>query len=399
MRKERDAIVIGGGVVGVATAWALARRGLRVTIVDMADGPATRASFANGAQLSYAYVDALASPAIVKRLPWLALGLDPSFRMRLASDPELIRWGLAFLREGSRARFEANTRAQLALAFESRAALHALLDAHPLDFGHAAPGKIHLYDTEADFAAGRRMLAFKAPLGAHQQALTPAEAIAIEPALAERAKGIAGAIFTPGEEVGDPHRFARALTSLLVRDYGVETRFGFRIASISAGTVTGASGERIEADTVFVCTGADTPRLLRPLGVRVPILAMKGYSITAAPGPAAPRVSITDGARRLVFCCLDGKMRIAGLAELGNRDPQVDPRRLAMLVASAREALPGSADWDRIESNWAGLRPMTPSSRPIIAKVAPGVILNAGHGILGWTLAMGSAERAAALLD
>lgn len=399
---RRDAIIIGGGVVGVATAWALARRGLSVTLLEANQGPAMGASFANGAQLSYAYADALASPAMVRRLPLLVLGLDPAFRLRPSLDPDLLRWGLRFLREGSAGRFASNTRAQLELAFESRAALHQLLDRHAIDFGHATPGKLHLYASEAEFATARASMALKERLGARQRAIAPGEIAGVEPALAERAATLAGAILSPAEEVGDPHRFAAGLLDVLRRDYGVQARFGFRVTRLSPGEgevrLTGGEGEQLAAAQVIVCTGDATPRLLRPIGVRMPIQPIKGYSITAPPGEAPPRLSVTDGARRIVFCRLSGRMRIAGLAELGNHDRRVEPRRLAALVRSARASLPHAADYDRIESSWAGLRPMTPFSRPVIARVKPGLVVNAGHGVLGWTLAMGSAERAAALV-
>jgi D-amino-acid dehydrogenase len=137
--------------------------------------------------------------------------------------------------------------------------------------------------------------------------------------------------------------------------------------------------------------------LLKGTGIRAPIWPMKGYSVTAPLGPSAPRVSITDVARKLVFCRLSGRMRIAGLADLGTRDLSIDPNRLASLLSSARESLPEAANYGRLESSWAGLRPMTPSSLPLIRKACPGVVLNVGHGALGWTYSMGAAERAADL--
>jgi D-amino-acid dehydrogenase len=143
----------------------------------------------------------------------------------------------------------------------------------------------------------------------------------------------------------------------------------------------------------------DSPELARALGARLPIQPVKGYSITARPGPSAPGVSITDVANRVVFCRLGERMRIAGLAELGNRSRDVDPARLATLIASAREALPDAAHYDQIESSWTGLRPTTPDSLPVTRPIAPGVIANTGHGGLGWTYAAGSAARVARLIE
>jgi D-amino-acid dehydrogenase len=155
---------------------------------------------------------------------------------------------------------------------------------------------------------------------------------------------------------------------------------------------------RLQARHLVVCAGIESMALARRIGIRAPLVPMKGYSFTASPGRAAPRISITDGARKIVFCALDGRIRVAGLAELGNGDPGVDPARLDHLVRSARASLPEAADYERVSSGWAGLRPMTPSSLPIVAEMADRIFVNVGHGMLGWTFAMGSGERAAALV-
>ena len=401
MSGRDDAIVLGAGVVGVSTAYALARRGVAVTIVDRAAGPGRGASFANGGQLSYAYADPLASPGLLRRLPALAIGADPAFRLRWRADPGLLRWLLAFLRNCTAERFRANTLAMLRLTLESKLALHALLERHPLAFAHRAAGKLHVFDGEDAFVQARALMPVKENAGARQQALTPSEAIAIEPAL-ELARGrMAGAIYSPDDEVGDPHLFCRALTEVLVRDYGVRTRFGAAAERIESTGVRPqlrmVDGHVHSAETLVLCAGIGAATLLRPLGVRPPIVPMKGYSITAEPGRMAPRVSITDVARKLVFCRLGRQMRIAGLAELGDGDPGVERKRRDTLVASARASLPEAVDWDGVIENWAGLRPMTPDSLPVIAVARPGLVVNIGHGALGWTAAMGSGERAAQL--
>jgi D-amino-acid dehydrogenase len=125
---------------------------------------------------------------------------------------------------------------------------------------------------------------------------------------------------------------------------------------------------------------------------------MKGYSFTAPLGPDAPAVSLTDTVRKLVFCQLSGRMRVAGVAQLGSRDTEVEQPLLAKLIEAARSSLQGAADYSHVDGGWAGLRPMTPSSTPHIARLRQRLIVNIGHGMLGWTLAMGSAERAAQLV-
>lgn len=397
-----DVIVLGAGVVGVTTAYALARRGLKVAIVDRAEGPGRGTSFANGAQLSYAYTDALGSPAMLKKLPMLALGRDPSFRVQATVDPAFLEWGLRFLRNCTNARFSRNTKAGLALALESRLAMHALTERHKFDFGHEVAGKMHLFYDRSAFAAAREVMALKRRHGAVQNALSPQEALAIEPALAG-AVGLEGVIHSPEDEVGDPFRFASGLLDILARDYGVEAHFGFDAdrLRIERGSVaiTDAAGATITGERLAVCLGVAAPRFLRKAGMRVPVWPMKGYSFTAAPGAMAPRVSITDTARKIVFCSLAGRMRVAGLAELGAWDPSRHDQPLQALVGLARQSLPGAAAYDALESEWAGLRPMSPSSVPIISRPRPELLLNIGHGMLGWTFAMGAAERAASLID
>lgn len=393
-------LVIGAGVVGVTTAWALARRGHAVTIVDRYPGPALGASCANGAQLSYAYADALASPKLLASLPGLIAGSDPLFKVQLSARPAFLRWGMEFV--VAAASQQAATLATLKLALESQAAMAALLDRHALAFDYAVAGKMHLYFSDAALAAARAGVALKQAHGINQSVLTPAEAIATEPMLAH-IEGLAGVIHSPDDAVGDPHRFARELVDLAVREHGLATRFNTEIARIEIGnaraTAATTSGEALNADTIIVTAGPQAAALLKPVGQRAPILPMKGYSITAPRGNNPPRVSLTDTSRRIVIAPLGDRIRIAGIAEIGAGSTEIDPARSEALVAAARDAFPGAANYDRIDHHWAGLRPMTPNSVPIIARPHPRLVLNIGHGMLGWTLAMGAAERTAALLE
>jgi D-amino-acid dehydrogenase len=385
----------------MATAYALARRGVKVTIVEQEEEPARGASFANGAQLSYSYTDALGSPGLLRHLPQLLFAADPAFRFTPSMDPDFLRWGLAFLRNCSDARFHANTLEGLKLGLESRLALHELLALHPIDFAHAAPGKLHLLEGRDALHAARQLVKFKRRSGADQKMLSPSEAARLEPALAEAAPRLSGVIHSPREEVGDPYRFCLGLLDRLKADYGVTVRFGAAVRRLDLACGRAAielDGERISAARTALCTGIGTARLLRGTGISAPIWPMKGYSITAPPGSAAPRLSITDTTRKLVFCSLGGTVRVAGLADLGARDSRIHPRRLASLVGAARASLPGAADYDNIGLSWSGLRPMTPSSLPIIRRERAGLVLNVGHGALGWTFAMGAAERAADLM-
>ncbi|WP_305804200.1 FAD-dependent oxidoreductase [Stenotrophomonas sp. YIM B06876] len=395
-----DLTILGAGVVGIATAYAAARRGMSVLLLDRAAGPALGTSFANGAQLSYAYTDAMAGPGLWKQLPGMLLGRAGTFNTRWSADPEFWRWGLAFLRQATAPRLRANTLATLELALESRSAMQALLQRHPIEFDHAASGKLHLYHDAASLQGAAAMIALKRPYGVEQRLLDADQARAVEPALGQAAD-LAGAVYSPQEEAGDPFRFSTALLDILRRDYAVHARFGFDLQQLQrhgeGWQLQPRAGEAVCTRRLVLCAGIDSAALLRPLGVRIPLMAVKGYSFTAPCGTDAPSASLTDTSRKLVFCRLGGRMRVAGLADLNHWDPQPDPARMANLIAAARQSLPDAVDYARIESRWAGLRPVTPWSAPVIARVADGLVCNIGHGMLGWTLAMGSGERALAL--
>ena len=394
-------LVIGAGVVGLATAYALARRGEAVHVIDRHAGPAMGTSFANGAQLSYAYTDAMAGPGTWKQLPGLLGGRDRCFRARNSLDLHYLRWGLAFLRNANTGRLQRNTLDILQLAMESRAAMQALLERTPIEFDRRVAGKLHVYFSATSLPAARDMIAIKRTQGVRQELLDPDAAIRVEPALAG-ARGMVAVVHSPEEEVGDPWRFGVGLLEMLRREHGVQATFGFDLRRLqrdgSGWRVHAADGSSLHADRVVVCAGIDSVALLRQVGIAVPVMAVKGYSFTAPLGANPPSASITDTSRKLVFARLGDRIRVAGLAEVNEWDPTPVAGRVADLVTLARDSLPEAADYDAIESRWAGLRPVTPHSAPIIREAAPGLLLNIGHGMLGWTLAMGSGERVAALL-
>jgi D-amino-acid dehydrogenase len=395
-----DVVVLGAGIIGVTTAYAVARRGLTVALIDREPGPARRCSFANAAQLSYSYSDTLGSPALLRRIPQLLLGADPLFRIQCSWDPEFVGWGLRFLRNCSSRAQRRGTLRVLELALESRRALNALLQRHPMTFGHEVPGKMHLYFERGSLRSAEFLANLKARHGVVQHVLTADEARALEPALRGAPK-LVGAVYSPHDEIGDAYLFATQLTDVLTSRYGVRTRFGLTAEDVAVDDaevrVTCSHGESVRGRSLVIALGIGTPALLSRLRVHTPIQPLKGYSFTAVPGCDPPRISITDTARKLVFCTLMGRMRVAGGAELGNWNPSVDPGRLEWLVQQARISLPNAADFDHPEVRWADLRPMSPDSVPSIKLVRPRVVLNVGHGMLGWTLAMGAAERAASL--
>ncbi|RYF42851.1 MAG: FAD-dependent oxidoreductase [Comamonadaceae bacterium] len=397
--------VLGAGIAGLSTAYLLQQAGHAVTVVD-ASGPAAGASGGNGGQLSYSYVQPLADAGIWAQLPRLLLSPDSPLKIRPQLDPRQWAWGLRFLRACNAGQSASTTRALLALAAHSRDAFDAMREREQLDCDFSATGKLVLFRSEAGFVAARRQLALQQELGgARQLAVTAAEALAIEPALAGAGETLAGAIYTPSECAADCQQACTGLAALL-QQRGAQLRFGTaatgflrhgrRIAAVHT-----SAGE-FAADAFVLALGTASAALARPLGLRLPLYPLKGYSITLEleDDAGAPRVSITDSARKLVFARIGRRLRVAGMAELVGHDASIPPARIETLESATRALFPqcrtspGSAPW-------TGMRPATPTGLPIVGRHPRGpenLLLNTGHGALGFTLAFGTAQQVVAAL-
>ena len=399
MPGHKTAIVIGGGIIGVTGAYALARDGWRVQVLDAMPDVGLGASFGNGRQLSYSHTNALASPSLLPQLPRLALGCDDAFRINPRLDPAFASWVVQFLRQCTSGQHRRNTLDALRLAEESRRAMERFLEQHPVEFDRRQTGKLVLLRGERALADAQASVEAKRAHGLDQRLLKPEEAFDVEPALRNSADPIDGAIHTPSDESGDCRRFAQELIALAKEEYAVEFLPNSAVAGLErrgqSSVVTLASGDELDAQLVVVSCGHGSNSLLAPLGLRLPIEAMKGYSFTAPLGNAAPIASVTDSQRRLVFTHLGDRMLVAGIAEMGRVSNEVEPDRLASMIAAARASLPEAAVYSEASPGWVGMRPMTPNSLPITRMLAPGIAANTGHGMLGWTMAMGSAERLA----
>lgn len=399
--------VLGAGIVGLATAWELAQVGMTVTVVDRA-APGQGTSGANGAQLSYAYVQPLADPSLWLQLPSLLLAVDSPLSLRLRFDPSQWAWGLRFLAACRASVSRRTTERLLALAAESREGFDEFMAREPVDCDFSATGKLVLYPTDAAFAGARRQLVLQREFGSVQEALSPSECVAVEPALAHYGPRIAGGIHTPGECAADCYKVCLELERLL-RARGVEfVRGEVRRLRVHGGRVTAAQladGTALQADHFVLALGTGSPALLRPLGAswEVPVYPLKGYSITVAANPrpgAAPTVSVTDAKRKVVFARLGDRLRVAGMAELTGEDWSIAPARIATLQATARDVFPEGGDYEHA-APWAGLRPATPTAEPVLGRLPRGpanLFMNTGHGALGFTLAFGSARRVAAAI-
>lgn len=389
-------IVLGAGVVGLTTAWYLRADGHEVTVVERNSDVASETSFANGGQLSYSYVAPLAGPGVLSKLPkWLLRG-DSPVRYRPRADLQQWRWLAQFVRACTHRQSEESTRRLLSLSFFSRDLMDELLAAEPdLSFDHANAGKLVVHRTKASFDAARRLLEYQRSLGCEQEALDAAACVAKEPALAHLAGDISGGIFTGSEDAGDCYQFCVGLMRLL-RKRGVVFRFGTtvtRLQRISPRRIKAfTADEDLQADHVVIATGSSSVPLLGRLGVRAPLYPLKGYSLTATLDhqALAPRVSITDYERKVVYARLGDRLRIAGMADIGGRRADMNAGRVATLRAAAKAMFPGTADFDTAVA-WCGLRPATPKGLPVIDRTPfDNLWLNIGHGALGFTLALAS---------
>ncbi len=386
--------ILGAGVVGLTSAWALAEAGHDVTIVDRHPTPGAEASAANGAQLSYAFVAPLASPAMLRKLPSMFFGGDDAIRVSL--DLELIRWGIRFLRECNANAVETTTAAQLALAGLSRAELKRLTERLDLDYGLRTAGKLVVYRAADDFAGAQP----ESNARVAQEVLTPAECLALEPRLTLRPNEFAGGVYTASEQVGDCALFCAALFARLQKRNNVTIHMATPLGKPAMGDGRLVAIETpdgpIEADQFVLSLGSGSKAFARACGFDLPIYPVKGHSITIA-GDALGH-SVTDYSRKIVYAPLEGATRIAGFADFKGYDRGIDPDRIVALQAAASEIF--GLDAGDSDAPWAGLRPITPDSRPIIgASPVDGLFLNTGHGMLGWTLACGSARLAADLID
>ena len=396
-------VIIGAGVAGTATAWRLSKAGHKVMLVDRHDEPCSGASHRNGAQLSYSYCDALASPSLLAKMPAILLGHEPAFRVRLQADPRFLLWGLRFALNSMPGAFEANTRHLLELAMASQALLPKLMAEFQIAFDYKVAGKLVLCHTADSLDRARAGVCLKQSLGIDIRIIDRADAEKIEPALGGYADHFAGAIYSPNDAVGNPSRFCEELIVGLVKNYGLRTLYQAEATRILKrnGRVTGVAflnHDPEECDGVVVATGYDA-QLVGGLADFGAIWPVQGYSVTVPAKPESMQVSITDPMRRLVFARLGKNVRIAGIADIGRRDFTFDRPRYETLKEGVAAAFPGSFDLTTSEG-WSDARPCTPSSRPLIGRgTARGLYMNIGHGTLGWTLCLGSAERLNALVE
>jgi D-amino-acid dehydrogenase len=397
-------LVLGSGVIGVTSAWYLARAGHAVTLVDRQPQPAMETSFANGGQVSWGAANPWAAPGVPgKALAWLFKRHSPLV-LRPRLDPDMWRWIGQMLRNCTDARYLANKERQLRLARYSHGCLTALCNETGLQYDQGKRGLLVLYRKISDLETATREVQLLDRLGITCRSLDRAACVKHEPALTDSQDKLEGGMLFPGDESGDCRRFTEQLATR-AQQHGVKflastcvTRLvaeGMRIARI----VTDRGD--LSADAYVLACGSYSPLLLKPLGVRLAVYPVKGYSITVpvTNDVAAPQGTLTDETYKVVITRLGKQLRAAGTAELCGYDLRLRPSRLATLAHVVRDLFPATGDLTDAEP-WAGLRPMTPDNPPVIgATPYQNLFLNTGHGTLGWTMACGSGRVLADLVS
>jgi D-amino-acid dehydrogenase len=398
-------LVLGAGVIGVTSAYYLAKAGHKVVVIERQPGPALETSFANGGQISASNTEPWANPAnLSKIITWL--GRDAPFKLRLNANPALWTWCLRFLANCTKDRADINTERMLRLALYSRDMLAALRRDTCIEYDQLSTGILHIYRDQKILDAASERARVMNEMGLASSPLDVEACLALEPALktAIETNLINGGIFTPGDESGDAHTFTKALAGLAEK-MGVQFHYNCQINNLivkdgGIKAVQTNQGE-FKAMCCVVALGSYSPLLLKPLGIILPVYPAKGYSVTFNVGDSsdAPFVSMVQDELKLVYSRLGGRLRVAGTAEINDYNTQIDDQRARHILNAVLALFPNSPNSKRGEF-WAGLRPKTPDSVPIIGKTSvDNLYLNTGHGSLGWTMACGSAMVIADLLS
>jgi len=397
-------LVLGSGVIGVTSAYYLARAGHEVTVVDRQPKPALETSFANAGEVSPGYSSPWAGPGVpVKAIKWLLMRHGPLV-IWPKLDPVMWIWLLKLLRNCTEARYAVNKSRMIPIAEYSRDCLRALRAETGIHYDERSRGTLQLFRKQAQLDGTAGDIAVLKQYGVPYEVLDRDGCIAAEPALSAVKDKFVGGMRLPQDETGDCHMFTEALAAEAAK-LGVQFKLNTTIerliadGSKIAGVVTSAG--RLQADVYVVALGSWSPRLLRPLGISLPVYPVKGYSITVPiiDADAAPVSTVMDESYKVAITRLGDRIRVGGTAEISGYSNRLDAARRATLDHSLTDMFPRGGDLAKA-SFWSGLRPMTPDGPPVIGATRYGNLhLNTGHGTLGWTMSCGSARALADLLS
>jgi D-amino-acid dehydrogenase len=393
-------LIMGGGVVGVTTAYQLLKDGHEVVLLERQDSVARETSWGNAGMIAPGHSFVWSSP----RAPWILLKSlfrkDQALRFRFSADPRLYTWSLKFLAECTPAKARRNTLRKHRIAMYSQRVLHEVIAQEPLDYDRNARGILYFYRDSAALDAGVAHMGILADDGQEIRVLDRAQVRELEPALQGE---IAGAIYCPTDETGDSHKFTRALAERCLA-MGAELHTNTTITGIEAAgdavTAIHADGKTFSADAYVLALGSYSPILARRIGVDLPIYPIKGYSMTIPVGnhQAPPTLAAIDESNLVAISRFGDRVRVTATAEFAGYDTSHRPTDFAFMRTVVQQLYPDGADYHRAEM-WAGLRPMTPDNLPVLGrKKHRNLWFNTGHGHIGWTMSHGTARMTADLI-
>ncbi|GLK66775.1 D-amino acid dehydrogenase [Hansschlegelia plantiphila] len=398
-------LVLGSGVVGVTSAYYLAKAGHEVTVLDRQPAAGLETSFANAGQVSPGYSSPWAAPGIpVKALRWLMMRHRPLV-IRPSVDMRFYGWLARMLANCTEDAYRRNKARMVRVAEYSRDALIALRGETGIEYDHRERGTLQLFRTQKQLDHVGDDTVVLNQYGVPYTVLDPAGCIAAEPALARVSNKFVGGLRLPGDETGDAHLFTQRLAAICA-GLGVTFRYGSAISGLSAagGAISGvvlANGESVTADAYVAALGSFTPALLKPLGIDLPVYPVKGYSLTipVVEPEAAPVSTVMDESYKIAITRLGDRIRVGGTAELAGFSALLREPRRSTLLHSVGDLFPDGGDVSRA-TFWTGLRPMTPDGTPIVGATRyANLFTNTGHGTLGWTMACGSGRLLADLIS
>jgi len=384
--------VLGAGVVGVSTAYALARQGHEVVVIDKAADVAQGASFANGAQLSYSHTDPLASPSTFRKLPSYLLGGDKAMQLRFSARVDYLSWGLSFLGNCFPGNFNKNRKARRDLSKASELAFGKFeLDLNK-KFKPTGQGKLVVAQSHSELRSMHKQEHF----------VSYERCLEIEPKLKSWTGDILGGLYAPNDYALDTVTYCEVLKRAAEETFGSKFFFDESVQKLNSangqlsGVITNRQNHNV--DKVVVCLGNASNGLLKPYGIKIPIYPIQGYSLTLRSLKISPKVSVTDLKNKTVYANLGDRIRIAGLVDVNQKTARIQ-RRIDYLRQTAKRTWPDVADFEGIFETWTEARPMVPSGVPVIGEThIEGLYLNVGHGSLGYTFAAGSAMKIASLI-
>nr|WP_249132385.1 D-amino acid dehydrogenase [Bradyrhizobium diazoefficiens] len=397
-------MILGSGVIGVTSAYYLARAGHEVTVVDRQPEPALETSFANAGEVSPGYSSPWAGPGVpVKAVKWLLMKHGPLV-VRPKLDPVMWVWLLKMLRNCTSARYAVNKSRMIPIAEYSRDSLRDLRRDIGIQYDERSQGTLQLFRYQAQFDGTAEDIAVLKQYGVPFEVLSREGCIAVEPALSGVKEKFVGGLRLPQDETGDCHMFTQALAKH-AQALGVRFMFNTSIDRIVtdgarvSGVVTSAG--TLQADAYVLALGSWSSRLAAPLGISLPVYPVKGYSITVPIKDAsgAPESTVMDESYKVAITRLGDRIRVGGTAEISGYSDKLYDARRATLDHSLTDLFPRGGDLAKA-TFWSGLRPMTPDGPPVIGPTQyANLHLNTGHGTLGWTMSCGSGRVLADLLS